>query len=108
MISGQTARHLLDTVQRLARERGIAVIHITHFMQEVTSFQRAIVLHEGQVLMDSTPAAVFARADELRAVGLDVPLVTQLGQRLRARGWSDLPEVVLSVEQLRTGLCSSH
>src|SRR5438876_2905129 len=37
MISGHTARHLLDTVQRLAREQNIAVIHITHFMHEVTS-----------------------------------------------------------------------
>jgi energy-coupling factor transport system ATP-binding protein len=108
MISGQTARHLLETVQRLSQERGITVIHITHFMHEVSSFQRAIVLHEGQVLMDDKPAAIFARADELRAVGLDVPLVTQLGQRLRARGWPDLPEVVLTVEQLRSGLCSSN
>jgi energy-coupling factor transport system ATP-binding protein len=108
MISGQTARHLLDTVQRLSRERGITVIHITHFMHEVSLFQRAIVLHEGQLLMDDKPTGVFARAAELRAVGLDVPMVTQLGQRLRARGWPDLPEVVLSAEQLRTGLCSSN
>ena len=108
MISGQTARHLLDTVQSLSQERGITVIHITHFMHEVSSFQRAIVLHEGQVLMDDKPATIFARADDLRAVGLDVPMVTQLGQRLRARGWPDLPEVVLSVEQLRSGLCSSN
>jgi energy-coupling factor transporter ATPase len=108
MISGQTARHLLNTVQLLSRERGITVIHITHFMHEVSSFQRAIVLHEGQVLMDDKPAAIFARADELRAVGLDIPMVTQLGQRLRARDWPDLPEVVLSVAQLRTGLCSSN
>ena len=108
MISGQTARHLLDTVQHLSRERGITAIHITHFMHEVSSFQRAIVLHEGQVLMDDKPAAIFARADELRAVGLDIPMVTQLGQHLRARGWPDLPEVVLSVAQLRTGLCSSN
>jgi energy-coupling factor transporter ATPase len=108
MISGQTARHLLDTVQSLSQERGITVIHITHFMHEVSSFQRAIVLHEGQVLMDDKPATIFARADELRAVGLDIPMVTQLGQRLRARGFSNLPEVILSAEQLRTGLCSSN
>ena len=37
MISGHTARHLLNTVQRLAREQNVAVIHITHFMHEVTS-----------------------------------------------------------------------
>src|SRR5579864_8413789 len=48
MISGQIARNLLSTVQRLAQDHGIAVIHITHFM------------HEGRMLMDDTPDNVFA------------------------------------------------
>ncbi len=108
MISGETARHLLETVQRLSRERGISVIHITHFMHEVTSFKRVIVMHEGSVLMDGTPASVFAHADKLQEVGLDVPMVTHLGRRLRARGWTHLPEVVLSTEQLRAGICYSN
>lgn len=103
MISGQTARHLLETVQRLSRERGITVIHITHFMYEITNFQRVIVMHEGKVLMDGSPATVFAHADELQAVGLDVPMVTRLGKRLRERGWKNIPEVVLSAEQLKVG-----
>lgn len=106
MISGHTARNLLQTVRRLASTQGLTVIHITHFMHEVTAFKRVIVMHEGNVLMDGTPAAVFARADELQAVGLAVPLVTSLGQRLRAKGLIGLPEVVLSPEQLKVGLCS--
>src|SRR5436309_12861506 len=76
MISGHTARQLLDTVRRLASERDIAVIHITHFMHEVSAFKRVIVMDEGRVVMDGTPADVFARADELRSVGLDVLMVT--------------------------------
>src|SRR3989440_6937040 len=55
MISGHTARHLLNTVQRLAREQNVAVIHITHFMHELTAFERVIVMHEGRLLMDGTP-----------------------------------------------------
>ncbi|GAC1384318.1 MAG: energy-coupling factor transporter ATPase [Ktedonobacteraceae bacterium] len=101
MISGSTARHLLETVHHLARERGIAVIHITHFMHEVTDFQRVLVMHEGQILLDGTPTKIFAHTDELQAMGLDVPMVTHLGQRLRARGWTRLPQVVLSTEQLK-------
>lgn len=111
MISGHTAQHLLATVQRLARERGITVIHITHFMHEIASFQRIIVLDEGHVIMDDPPTSIFARIEELQAVGLDVPLVTHLGQRLRTGGWSNLPEVTLSIEDLKKhlkgGLCSS-
>jgi energy-coupling factor transporter ATP-binding protein EcfA2 len=107
MISGHTARHLLNTVQRLAREQNIAVIHITHFMHEVTTFKRVIVMHEGRLLMDGTPTDVFARAAELHEVGLDVPMITSLGQRLRTKGWTGLPEVVLSTDQLKVTLHAS-
>ncbi len=100
MISGHTARQLLETVRRLSAERGITVIHITHFMHEVSAFKRIIVMDEGRVLMDGTPGDIFARADELRAIGLDVPLVTTLGQHLRTQGWTNLPDVVLSTDQL--------
>jgi energy-coupling factor transport system ATP-binding protein len=108
MISGQIARHLLQITHRLSRERGITVIHITHFMHEVTHFRRVIVMHEGGIFMDGSPTTVFGHANELEHVGLDIPMVTRLGQRLRERGWSHLPEVILSGEQLKVSLCSSN
>src|SRR5437764_9383763 len=107
MISGHTARHLLASVQRLASEQNIAVIHITHFMHEATTFKRDIVMHEGRIMMDGTPASVFARAEELHEEGLDVPMITSLGQRLRAKGWPGLPEVILTAEQLKATLHAS-
>ncbi len=108
LISGKTGRQLLDTVQRLAREQHIAVIHITHYMHEVTDFQRVVVMNEGRIIMDGVPSLVFAHTDELQAIGLDVPMVTHLGKKLRAHGWTSIPEVVLSTEQLKVGLCSSN
>lgn len=108
MISGQTGRNLLDMVQRLAREQHIAVIHITHYMHEVTNFQRVVVMNEGRIIMDDVPSVVFAHTDELQALGLDVPMVTHLGKRLRAQGWTHIPEVVLSTEQLKAAICSSN
>src|SRR5437868_13596739 len=51
-ISGHTGRNLLTTVQRLAEEQGIAVMHITHFMHEITSFKAVIVMDEGRMLME--------------------------------------------------------
>src|SRR2546428_1779409 len=70
MISGHTAHQLLETVRRLAHERGITVIHITHFMHEVSAFKRVLVMDEGHILMDGTPADIFARAEELRTLDL--------------------------------------
>jgi energy-coupling factor transporter ATPase len=108
MLSGQTARQLLKTVQRLSRERGIAILHITHFMHEIPAFARVIVMDAGRVLMDDTPAHVFARGDELRAVGLDAPMVTHLGSAMKAHGWRALPDVVLTTEQLREALLAQE
>src|SRR5579883_452868 len=108
MLSRHTAQQLLRTVQRLARERGITILHITHFMHEIPAFERVIVMDAGRVLMDDTPANVFARGDELRAVGLDVPAVTRLGRYLKTHGWGKLPDVVLTAEQLKDAMLSQE
>lgn len=108
MISGKLARNLLSTMQRLAQEHSIAVIHITHFMHEVARFQRVIVLDEGRIVMDDAPSSVFARSEQLQAIGLDVPIVAKLAQRLRAKSWTQLPESIVSTQELKEGLlCSS-
>jgi energy-coupling factor transporter ATPase len=109
MISGHTARQLMQTLDRLASEQGTTIIHITHFMHEISTFKRVIVMHEGRILMEGAPAEIFARAEELQAIGLDVPMVTHLGKNLYTRGWSGLSEVILSTAQLKAGLlCSSN
>jgi energy-coupling factor transporter ATPase len=86
MISGQTAQHLLKRVHRLSRERNITVMHITHSMSEIVDFDRVIVMHQGRVLADGTPTTIFAQTETLHDAGLDVPMVTKLGQRLRNKG----------------------
>jgi energy-coupling factor transporter ATPase len=101
MISGQTARQLLSTLRRLARERGLAVIHITHHMHEIVDFERVIVMDHGRILLDGATAEVLRHESELQVAGLALPPITELGRRLRSRGWHTLPEVVLSVEELK-------
>ncbi|HEU5088453.1 MAG TPA: ATP-binding cassette domain-containing protein, partial [Roseiflexaceae bacterium] len=86
MIAPALARQLLALARDLRERTGLAVVHITHFMHEVTGFDRIVVMDGGQVLMQGPPREIFARADELRAVGLNVPQVTELGRRLKARG----------------------
>lgn len=108
MISGRTAQHLIQRVHRLSRERNITVIHITHSMSEIVDFDRVIVMHQGRVLADGTPTTIFAQADTLHDAGLDVPMVTKLGQRLRNKGWAQLPEVILSTAHLKESINSLH
>ena len=53
--------------------------------------------------MDGTPAEIFARAEELTAIGLDVPRATELAMALRKRG-VELPGAIFSHEQLLAAL----
>ncbi|MBK9713499.1 MAG: energy-coupling factor transporter ATPase [Kouleothrix sp.] len=107
MIAPLLARQLIALAHDLCRRLGLAVLHITHFMHEIISFDRVVVMDGGRVLMQGTPREVFARADELRAVGLAVPMVTALADRLRARGLA-LPRAVLTAGELAEALSSSQ
>ncbi len=91
-------REVIETFEKLNREQGITVLTITHYMSEAARADRVIVLDDGKILMDGTPAEVFARADELQAVGLDVPQCTSLVHALRERGIDIVGEPVTTKE----------
>ena len=91
-------REVMDAILRLNREKNMTVILITHYMEEAAQADRVLVLHDGSVLVDGTPAEVFAQETLLRSCGLDVPQCTELIHRLRERG-IDLPGECVSVEQ---------
>src|SRR3712207_7784395 len=62
---------------------------------------------DGRLVMDGTPAEVFRRVEELREIGLDVPLAASLAHRLRRRG-VPLEGDVLDADRKSTRLNSSH
>ena len=97
-------REVLTTVHKLNRERGITVVLITHHMNEAMEADRAIVMNHGQVAMDGTPRAVFARVEELRALGLAAPDTVELLYELRSRG-IDIPLDAMTVEECADAIC---
>jgi energy-coupling factor transport system ATP-binding protein len=99
------AMALIRTARDLNRQEGMGVIHVTHSMGEAALFDRVIVLDEGRVVLDGTPAKVFGHVDRLREIGLDVPLAASLAHRLRARG-IPLEGDVLTEVDLRKAIAS--
>ncbi len=97
------AGRLISTVKDLNRREGMGVLHVTHSMSEAVLFDRVIVMDEGRMVMDGTPAEVFRRVDELRQVGLDVPLSASIAHRLRSRGVS-LEGDILNETDLRLAI----
>lgn len=65
-------QRVLDIIRRLYSQ-GMAIIHIAHDMQDVAGVDRIIVMDQGALLIEGTPAEVFGHADLLRSVGLDIP-----------------------------------
>ncbi len=90
-------REVVAAMEKLNREQGMTVLHITHYMEEAARADRIIVVNDGQILKDGTPAEVFAEADDLRAVGLDLPQGLQLLEALRREGY-DVPNDGVSPE----------
>ncbi len=98
MLDPKGRREVMKTIKRLNREQGITVILITHYMDEAAQADRVVVMDDGSVLMDDVPRKIFARADELRAVGLDVPQVTELCGLLRKEGVNISKEIIFEDE----------
>ncbi len=98
MLDPKGRREVMKTIKELNREKGITVILITHYMDEAAQADRVVVMDEGHIIMDDVPRKVFARADELRKVGLDVPQVTELCCTLRKNGIDISNEIIFEDE----------
>jgi len=81
MLDPQGRRDVLN-IARSLHEAGMAIIHITHFMEEAVEADRVIVLSDGRVALDGSTRQVFTQANKLRQLGLDLPPVAQLAHRL--------------------------
>ncbi|MBO4398830.1 MAG: energy-coupling factor transporter ATPase [Lachnospiraceae bacterium] len=97
MLDPNGRKEVLKTIRRLNREEGITVIHITHYMSEVTEADVVFVMDHGKIAMQGTPKEIFSQVEELQRLGLDAPQATILAHRLR-QGGIPLPEGILSAE----------
>ena len=92
---------ILGQLRAYHEEKGTTVVLVSHSMEEIAqNVDRIVVLKGGKCYMEGTPREVFARAEELEAVGLDVPQVTRVAMALRRRGM-DIDTAVYTVEELR-------
>ncbi len=79
-------REIMNTIEKLNREKGITIIMITHYMDEAARANRVVVLSDGEIVMDGKPAQVFEQREKLAACALDVPQCVSLVHTLREKG----------------------
>lgn len=91
-------RSILHVMDRL-RTAGVAVAHITHYMEEALGADRVVVLDHGHIALEGTPAEVFSKESNLAQLGLEWPFAARLARKLRENGLS-LPWVSTDEELL--------
>lgn len=96
--------NLMANIREYHRLKGATIVLVSHSMDEIArNVDRILVLKSAHILMDGTPAEVFAQADALLEAGLDVPQVTRVAMALKARGL-DVDPAVYTVEDLERQL----
>lgn len=108
MLDPNGRKEVLRTVHELNRKKGVTIILITHYMEEVTDADYVYVMDSGSIVMQGTPREVFSRVESLQAHRMDVPQITLLAHELKQAGL-DLPDGILTraelidaLEKLRT------
>ena len=97
-------QEVIACARELNQKKGITVLLITHYMEEVVFADRVFVMKRGKVVMEGSPVEVFSQVDLLKKLGLDVPPAVLLADELRRAGL-DIPMDVLTGEELVNVLC---
>lgn len=93
-------REFLELIDRLHRE-GLTVVMVSHIMDDLANCcDRIVVMNEGAVFADGTPAQVFAHANELKSIGLGVPAAQRMALSLVQAGVPLRCDKLYTVESL--------
>ena len=106
MLDPLARRNVVELLHRLRDEDGIAIIHVTHRLEEALEADRAIILEQGKLVAEGKPLELFAKAELMHRLGLEQPSLLALVEQLREAGL-DLPTEIATVEDLERALCAS-
>ncbi len=97
-------KDVIDTIKELNREKGVTIVLITHYMEEVVDADKVYVMDKGKVVMQGAPRDVFSQVEKLKEYHLDVPQVTLLAYELKKAGLP-LKDGILTRRELVEALC---
>lgn len=99
---------ILSLITHLKKECSPTVIVISHDVDEITRFaSRIVVFNDGKVMFDLPMNELFRHADELHAVGLEIPKAVRIAEKLRKRG-VDLEGDIVSLNDLLRAVVKAY
>ena len=99
MLDPNGRKEVLHAAHELNRKKGVTILLITHYMEEVVDADYVYVMDKGHVVMQGTPREIFSQVGTLKEHRLDVPQITLLADLLRQSGL-DIPLGVLTRQEL--------
>ncbi|MFN0159220.1 MAG: ATP-binding cassette domain-containing protein [Bacteroidota bacterium] len=82
LLGASSRRAIMQLILEMKQQLGFGLVLITQFPTEALKAERLIVMHQGNVLMDDTPSAIFTRTRELMEIGVPVPVRSRLMELL--------------------------
>jgi len=80
---------LINLLYHLHHELEMTIILISHRMEEIARLAtRVIVMDHGKLVLNGTPAEVFAQREKLQQLALDLPQITEILYRLKKKGFN--------------------
>ena len=99
MLDPDGRKEVLEAIHKLNKEKGVTIILITHYMEEVVDADYVYVMDQGKVVMEGTPTGIFSQVETLKEHHLDVPQITMLAHELKQEGLP-LKDGILTREEL--------
>lgn len=87
MLDPRGRAEVMETIRIMREQEDITVISITHDLDEVLFADRVIVMNKGEIHSEGTPKEIFQQADAMREIGLGVPFIIELQEKLVAGGF---------------------
>ncbi|TCS86132.1 energy-coupling factor transport system ATP-binding protein [Keratinibaculum paraultunense] len=103
MLDPNGRKEIINTIKKLNKEEHKTIVHITHYMDEAVEADRILVIKKGQIVMEGNPREIFSQVERMKALGLDVPQVTELAYELKKEG-INIDTSILTVEELVNAL----
>lgn len=98
-------RDVLELIRRIHRQERMTILLVSHNMGDIAELaDRVLVLNRGRLVMNGTPAEVFARGKQLREMGLGLPSATEFMERLKER-MPGINAAQLSIEDAAKEIC---
>lgn len=98
-------RDVLELIRRIHRQEKMTILLVSHNMGDIAKLaDRVLVMNRGRLVMNGSPAEVFAWGKQLREMGLGLPPATEFMERLKDR-MPGIDAAQLSIEDAAKEIC---